>query len=86
MSQASVVLTEIEGIEMAIGFILDRLKSDQPYLAMKRDLIKEEIQHCPRMREMIREEMMTHSHLDKLLHKVSPEGLAQAIATAPITI
>lgn len=45
---------------------------DQPYLAMKWDLI------C--------EKMMTQAHLDKLLHKVSPEGLAQAIATAPITI
>lgn len=70
----------IEDIQTAIGLILEKLKPDQPYLAMKRDLIKDDIRKWSPIAEMLEKGLMKPAHFDKLLENTKPEALAQALA------
>lgn len=69
----------LQDIETAIGLILEKLKADQPYLAMKRDLIQHDIQKWGPMQEMLQKGLMKKEHLLQLLERVKPTALKAAL-------
>ena len=70
----------LQDVETAIGLILEKLQADQPYLAMKRDLIQHDIQEWGPMKEMLDKGLMKAEHLVQILNKVKPSALKAALA------
>lgn len=70
----------LQDIETAISLILEKLQADQPYLAMKRDLIQHDIKEWAPMKEMLDKGLMKADHLVQILHKVNPSALKAAMA------
>lgn len=70
----------LQDVETAIGLILEKLQADQPYLAMKRDLIQHDIQKWAPMKEMLDKGLMKAEHLVQILNKVKPSALKAALA------
>ena len=69
----------LQDVETAIGLILEKLQADQPYLAMKRDLIQHDIKEWAPMKEMLDKGLMKEVHLTQLLDKVKPNSLKAAL-------
>lgn len=69
----------LQDVETAIGLILEKLQADQPYLAMKRDLIQHDIKEWAPMKEMLDKGLMKEVHLTQLLDKVKPSSLKAAL-------
>ena len=70
----------MQDIETAISLILEKLQADQPYLAMKRDLIQHDIKEWAPMKEMLDKGLMKDEHLLQILDKVKPSALKAALA------
>lgn len=73
-------INALQDIETAIEHIIEKLAPTQPYLAMKRDIIRHDIQKWSPMAEMIEIGFMTPEHFDQLLQKIEPAALTQALA------
>lgn len=71
----------LQDIQTAISHILQRLEPDQPYLAMKRDLIQHDIKEWGPMKEMIKKKIMTEKHFQQILNRVKPESLSAKLTT-----